>query len=94
MFIKHMKRSRFLSSGISVFSCPIHRIDHHYGHTLSLWALGVEPTIHFVFDGFGDDWMYRSVWRDDTLVDYGKTSINPNQMYDGDMSPSFGFITD
>ena len=36
--------------------------------------------------------MYRSVWRDDTLVDYGKTSINPNQMYDGDMSPSFGFI--
>ena len=74
------------------FSCPIHRIDHHYAHTLSLWPLGVEPTIHFVFDGFGDDWMYRSVWRDDTLVDYGKTSINPNQMQSGDMSPSLGFI--
>ena len=45
------------------FTCTIHRIDHHYAHSLSFWPLGVEPTINFVFDGFGDDWMYRSVWR-------------------------------
>ena len=41
------------------FNCPIHRIDHHYAHSLSFWPLGIEPNIHFVLDGFGDDWMYR-----------------------------------
>ena len=71
------------------FRCPIHRIDHHYAHTLSFWPMKVKPNLHFVFDGFGDDWMYRSVWRDDELVDYGKTEgIFPSQQG----SPSLGFI--
>ena len=49
----------------------------------------VKPNLHFVFDGFGDDWMYRSVWRDDKLIDYGKTEgIFPSQVG----SPSLGFI--
>ena len=68
------------------FRCPIHRIDHHYAHTLSFWPMKVKPTIHFVFDGFGDDWKYRSVWRDEKLIDYGKKS-NPQGG-----SPSLGFI--
>ena len=72
------------------FRCPIHRIDHHYAHTLSFWPMKVKPNLHFVFDGFGDDWMYRSVWRDDELVDYGKTPSNVSIMEVG--SPSLGFI--
>ena len=71
------------------FRCPIHRIDHHYAHTLSFWPMKVKPNLHFVFDGFGDDWMYRSVWRDDKLIDHGKTEgIFPSQVG----SPSLGFI--
>ena len=71
------------------FRCPVYRIDHHYAHTLSFWPMKVKPNLHFVFDGFGDDWMYRSVWRDDELVDYGKTEgIFPSQQG----SPSLGFI--
>ena len=72
------------------FRCPIHRIDHHYAHTLSFWPMKVKPNIHFVFDGFGDDWMYRSVWRDDKLIDYGKTPSNSKITEKG--SPSLGFI--
>ena len=69
------------------FRCPIHRIDHHYAHSLSFWPMGVKPTINFVFDGFGDDWMYRSVWRGDKLIDSCKSN-GQNIMN----SSSFGFI--
>ena len=69
------------------FTCNIHRIDHHYAHALSFWPLGVEPTINFVFDGFGDDWMYRSVWRGDKLIDSCKSN---GQMIH--YSSSLGFI--
>ena len=51
----------------------------------------VKPTIHFVFDGFGDDWMYRSVWRDDKLIDYGKTPKGNIPIMEVG-SPSLGFI--
>ena len=69
------------------FTCNIHRIDHHYAHSLSFWPLGIEPTINFVFDGFGDDWMYRSVWRGDKLIDSCKSN---GQMIH--YSSSLGFI--
>ena len=69
------------------FNCVIHRIDHHYAHALSFWPLEVEPNLHFVFDGFGDDWMYRSVWRDGKLIDSSKS--NGQMMH---YSPSLGFI--
>ncbi len=69
------------------FRCPIHRIDHHYAHSLSFLPMGVKPTINFVFDGFGDDWMYRSVWRGDKLIDSCKSN-GQNIMN----SSSFGFI--
>ena len=72
------------------FRCPIYRIDHHYAHTLSFWPMKVKPNLHFVFDGFGDDWMYRSVWRDGKLIDYGKTPSGVDLMKCG--SPSLGFI--
>ncbi len=69
------------------FICPIHRIDHHYAHSLSFWPLGIEPNLHFVLDGFGDDWMYRSVWRDNKLIDSSKS--NGQSIY---TSSSLGFI--
>ena len=69
------------------FKCPIHRIDHHYAHSLSFWPMGVKPTINFVFDGFGDDWMYRSVWRGDKLIDSCKS--NAQDIFN---SSSLGFI--
>ncbi len=69
------------------FECIIHRIDHHLAHSLSFWPLGVEPNLHFVFDGFGDDWMFRSVWRDGNLIDYNKSNAQ-----DIMNSASLGFI--
>ena len=69
------------------FNCIIHRIDHHLAHSLSFWPLEVEPNLHFVFDGFGDDWMYRSVWRDGKLIDCAKSNSQ-----DIMNSSSLGFI--
>jgi carbamoyltransferase len=45
------------------FDCPIFRIDHHYAHSLSSWTLGIDPTISFVFDGFGDDSICHSIFK-------------------------------
>tara|TARA_Y100001972_G_scaffold73444_1_gene89254 strand:+ start:1792 stop:3291 length:1500 start_codon:yes stop_codon:yes gene_type:complete len=69
------------------FKCPIHRVDHHYAHSLSFWPMDVQPTINFVFDGVGDDWMYRSVWREQKLIDCGKS--NAQDIF---QSSSLGFI--
>lgn len=65
------------------FTCPIHRVDHHLAHALSFWPLGIEPNLHFVFDGFGDDYVYRSVFRDGKLIDSAS---------DNSKSSSLGFI--
>ena len=50
------------------FDCPVFRVDHHYAHTLSIWPLGVEPNIHFIFDGFGDDDITHTIMRGDSRV--------------------------
>lgn len=50
------------------FDCPVFRIDHHYAHVLSCWPLGIEPTVGFVFDGFGDDWTSHSLFRDNEKI--------------------------
>jgi carbamoyltransferase len=50
------------------FDCPVYRVDHHYCHALSVWPLGVKPTVSIVSDGFGDDKINFSVFRDDKIV--------------------------
>jgi carbamoyltransferase len=53
------------------FDCPIFRVDHHYAHSLSLWTLGINSTIDFVFDGFGDDLICHSMFKGtDKILEY------------------------
>jgi carbamoyltransferase len=70
------------------FICPIHRVEHHHAHSLSLWPLGVTPNIHFVLDGFGDNYVYRSVFRDDKRIDFAEG----NAAIDISYCSSLGFI--
>lgn len=58
------------------FECPVFRIDHHYAHFLSSWTLGINPTIGFVFDGFGDDYITHTIFKDDKkLVSYHREDL-------------------
>ncbi len=50
------------------FECPIFRVDHHYCHALSLWPLGVKPTINIVSDALGDRLTNFSVFKDDKII--------------------------
>jgi carbamoyltransferase len=50
------------------FECPIFRVDHHYAHLLSTWTLGVNSDFGFVFDGFGDDLITHSVFKNNKRV--------------------------
>ena len=64
------------------FYCPIYRVDHHYAHAKSLWMLNVDTTIDFVYDGFGDDRITRTIFKDDKRIQMGTM----------DDSPSFGSV--
>ena len=50
------------------FDCPVFRVDHHYAHALSIWPLGVETTTDFIFDGFGDDQISHTIFRENSKV--------------------------
>tara|TARA_A200000159_G_scaffold2987_1_gene3078 strand:+ start:1387 stop:2859 length:1473 start_codon:yes stop_codon:yes gene_type:complete len=50
------------------FDCPVWKVDHHYAHHLSTWTLGINPTVGVVFDGFGDDFITHSIFRDDKRI--------------------------
>ena len=50
------------------FDCPVFRVDHHYAHALSVWTLGVETTTDFIFDGFGDDKISHTIFKDNSKV--------------------------
>lgn len=64
------------------FDCPVFRINHHYVHTLSTWTLGINPTVGFVFDGFGDDFISHSIFRNsEKILEYSHNDY-----------PSFGMI--
>jgi len=53
------------------FECPVHRIDHHMAHALSLWTEGEEAHLGMVFDGFGDDNASHSIfWNTDRRTVY------------------------
>ena len=45
------------------FNCPIWRVDHHLLHALSLWPLDKKIDYHFIFDGFGDDFITHSTYQ-------------------------------
>jgi len=64
------------------FSCPIYRIDHHFAHTLSIWPLQKEVDYHFVFDGFGDEFITHSLFDNNDRLKY----------FDDQEAPSFGKI--
>ena len=64
------------------FDCPVFRVDHHYAHFLSSWPLGIDPTIGFVFDGFGDDFITHSIFKSNERI------LACNKEF----SPSFGGI--
>lgn len=80
------------------FQCPIFRVDHHYAHSLSIWPLGVQSSIDFVFDGFGDDQVSHSIFTNSkkilqyknnthlslgiTLSQFGKNIGLSGSMYD------------
>ena len=61
------------------FECPIYRVDHHYSHALSVWPLGIKPTVSIISDGFGDDKINFSVFRDDKIVNRFKESQNETE---------------
>ena len=46
------------------FECPIFRIDHHYAHLLSCWTSNINYDSGLVFDGFGDDFISHSLFKD------------------------------
>jgi len=50
------------------FECPIFRVDHHYAHFLSCWTLGENSDAGFIFDGFGDDFITHSLFKDDKRI--------------------------
>jgi len=50
------------------FECPIYRVDHHYAHKLSVWPLDVETDIDFVYDGFGDDKISHSIFKNNDRI--------------------------
>lgn len=64
------------------FDCPIFRIDHHYAHSLSIWPIVTQPSINFVFDGFGDDQISHSIFKDSKKI----------VEYKNDTHPSFGLV--
>ena len=62
------------------FECPIFRVDHHYCHALSLWPLGVKPTINIVSDAFGDRLINFSVFKDDKIIE--RYQVEENKQFE------------
>ena len=64
------------------FTCPVYRIDHHFAHTLSIWPLKKNVDRHFVFDGFGDEYITHSLFQ----------GWEREKYYNDQEAPSFGKI--
>jgi carbamoyltransferase len=47
--------------------CPVFRIDHHYSHLLSAWVLGKPTDTGFIFDGFGDDYICHTIFKNNKI---------------------------
>jgi len=74
------------------FECPVFRINHHYVHSLSTWTLGVDPTVGFVFDGFGDDFISHSMFRNsEKVLEYSHKDYPSFGMILGEIGYEMGF---
>ena len=52
--------------------CKVWRISHHLAHSLSPWMMNdVEPTISFIFDGYGDRDRAWTVIKNEKIIDTG-----------------------
>lgn len=52
------------------------RINHHYAHALSCWPLIHKSNVDIVIDGFGDYDQAWTVFKNNSIVDYGTISNN------------------
>lgn len=64
------------------FNCPVIKLDHHFAHKLSIWPLNIKSDIDFVSDGFGDDMITHSIFK----------QFKPELRYNYDYAPSLGCI--
>ena len=60
------KKSHLINFGD--LKCPVYRLDHHWAHRLSMWPLRIKSTTDFVFDGYGDDFITHTIFKDDEIV--------------------------
>ncbi len=74
------------------FDCPVFRIDHHYSHFLSTWTLGIESNTGFVFDGFGDDLITHSIFKNENkILEYKQNDFPSLGMILGEIGSVIGF---
>jgi len=52
------------------------RLNHHYAHALSSWMIEPNANIHIVIDGFGDEDIAWTVFKNNQIIDQGNTKIN------------------
>lgn len=58
-------------------NCKVWRINHHYAHALSSWPIETqEATIRIVLDGFGDQDVSWSVFKNGNLLEKGSLEKN------------------
>jgi carbamoyltransferase len=70
--------------------CPIHKLDHHLAHALSVWPITNSlPNVSFVFDGDGDFGRCFSVFKGTDLI-YSKTTSETRSF--GEILESIGPI--
>ena len=53
--------------------CPVHRIDHHYAHALSVYD---DFDVHMIFDGYGDKEIAWSVIKNDKIIERGDAATH------------------
>jgi len=52
-------------------ACKVHRIDHHYAHSLSSWMLTDHSDVDIVIDGFGEEDVTWSIFKNSKLLEKG-----------------------
>ena len=62
------------------FKCKIYRIDHHLAHALSCWTSGQDFDMDIVFDGFGNNAISHSIYK----------NLFREEFYNLDQCPSIG----
>lgn len=71
------------------FNCDVYRIDHHLAHSLSCWTSGQDFDLDIVFDGFGNDSISHSIYKNQDRIEYYTLDQLPSI---GELMGSFGTI--